>query len=187
MNELQHSGSSPVHAANVRRATTRVLRLVGRNIDAVAVLPVALAVVAWLANTLVGFAPTLTRLTFWDMVLYLLAVGGGITVIEIVTFTVANLIDPDRRGDDHQDGDDLWDATQVLTKNADAIGEGADYDGICLALRASKVMPALHGLTVKLRDAYARDGEMEEASALSDTEAMVRAAAESLGHRDIAQ
>ncbi|MET8859241.1 hypothetical protein [Streptomyces sp. NPDC004579] len=182
MTESQPIDSSLIRTANVRRATTRVLRLVGRNIDTAANLPVALAVLTWIANTVVEFAPALTRLTVWDVILYLLAVGGGIAVIENVTLTVASLIDPDS----DRDGDDLWDAAQVLTKNAVAVGEGgADYGDVCIALQASRVMPALHGLTAQLRDAYARDGDMEEASALSDTEALIRTAAESLGHRDI--
>ncbi|QHC33916.1 hypothetical protein [Streptomyces sp. HF10] len=96
--------------------------------------------------------------------------------------SVADWIDPDSR-----DGDDLWDVATALRVNADDIASGADYDDIRLALQVSQVLPALHGLTVQLRNGYALDGEMEEAAALSDTAALVRAAAESMGHLDLGE
>jgi hypothetical protein len=75
----------------------------------------------------------------------------------------------------------------MFQAHAAAIADGADYDEIRLALQASQVLPALHGLFDELRNAYAVSDEMDEAAALSDTVALVRNAAASFGHHDIGQ
>ncbi|WP_186779924.1 hypothetical protein [Streptomyces salinarius] len=111
-------------------------------------------------------------------------VGAGVLawMVNDVTEFAPVLTDPDSR-----DGDDLWEATTALRDTVKGITNGADYDDVRLALQASQVLPALHELTVHLRSAYAQDGEMAEAAALSDTVALVRAAAESMGHCDLSE
>ncbi|MFE0453129.1 hypothetical protein ACFW2D_17950 [Streptomyces sp. NPDC058914] len=161
--------------------TSYVLRLVGDYVGTVTVGAVAVAAVAWMANDVHEFAPAL-NVTSGVAILLILAAWGSARLIESFAYDAADRIDPGVR-----DGDDLWDATKAFQANVRDITEGADYDDIRIALQASQVLPALHGLTVQLRNAYAKDGEMEEASALSDTVALLHAAAESLGHRDIGE
>ncbi|MFJ3183950.1 hypothetical protein ACIPJN_36945 [Streptomyces sp. NPDC086796] len=183
MTAIQHLSStdSRSRALRARRHTTRVLHLVGDHIGTVALGAVGVAVVARIVNDIVEFAPVL-NVTDGVAVLLVLAVWGAARLVEGFAYDIADRVDPDSR-----DGDDLWDVTTALRANVEDITNGADYDEIRLALQTSKTLPALYELTVQLRNAYAQDGEMEEASALSDTAALVRAAAESLGHRDIGQ
>ncbi|MGW3414579.1 hypothetical protein [Streptomyces sp. NPDC000888] len=182
MTQTQHLVSISSGFTKALRLTTRVLRLVGDHTGTVAVWTAAVGVVVWMANDVAGFAPVLDRFTAGDMILLLLALAGGITLVEAIAFGAANALDPDAR-----DGDDLWDAVQVINRNLVDISQGADYDDVRIALQTSGVLPALHALTTSLRDEYANDGEMEEASALSDTTALIRSAAESFGHRDLGQ
>ncbi|MEV5774266.1 hypothetical protein AB0L49_23900 [Streptomyces antimycoticus] len=183
MTAIQHLNSADGHgrALRAQRHTTRILRLVGDHIGTAALGIAAVAVAAWMANDVVEFAPVL-NLTEGVVILLILAVWGAARLIESFAYDLAEWIDPDSR-----DGDDLWDATTAFRDNAEDITNGADYDDIRLTLQTSQVLPALHGLAAQLRNAYAQDGEMEEASALSDTAALLRAAAESLGHRDLSE
>lgn len=169
--------STDVHGRvlRARRRTTRVLRVVGDHVQVVTLAAIAIGVVAWMVNDVAEFAPVL-NVTDGVAILLILAAWGTARVVEGCAYDVADLIDPDSR-----DGDDLWDATTAFRANSEDITNGADYDDIRLALQASLVVPALHELTVQLRNAYAQDGEMEEASALSDTAALLRAVAESMG------
>lgn len=183
MTAIQHLNSSDLRGRALRalRLTVRVLRLVGDHAGNVGVGVVAAAVLAWMVNDVVEFT-TVLNITSGRAILLILAAWGTARLIEAAAYDVADWIDPDSR-----DGDDLWDVTTALRANAEDITNGANYDDIRLALQTSEVLPALHGLTVLLRSAYAQDGEMEEAAALSDTAALVRAAAESMGHRDLSE
>lgn len=181
MTAIQHFTSADGRALRALRRTTHVLRLVGDHIGNVAVSTVAVGVVAWMVNTLAEFAPVL-NITDGVAILLVLATWGAALLLKGFAYDIADRIDPDLR-----DGDDLWDATQVFQANSADLAEGADYDDIRLALQASQVLPALYGLTEQLRNEYAKDGEMEEAAALSDTVALLRAAAQSFGHHDTGQ
>lgn len=183
MTAIQHLNPAGGHgrALQALRRTTLVLRLVGDYIGIVAVGAVAVGVVAWMANDVVEFAPVL-NVTANVAILLVLATWGAARLIEGLAYDIADRIDPDLR-----DGDNLWDATTVFQANAADLAEGANYDDIRLALQDSQVLPALYGLTEQLRNEYAKDGEMEEASALGDTAALIRAAAQSFGHHDIGQ
>ncbi|MEU2380375.1 hypothetical protein [Streptomyces misionensis] len=163
------------------RRTTHVLRLVGDHVPTVAIGAIGAGALAWMVNRVTEFAPVLD-LTEYMADLLILATWGMALLIKSFVYDVADRIDPDAR-----DGDDLWKAATSFQDTAEDIINGADYDDIRLALQASQVLPALHGLTVQLRNAYALDGEIEEAAALSDTVALVRAAAESMGHRDLSE
>ncbi|GHI98211.1 hypothetical protein TPA0906_00770 [Streptomyces olivaceus] len=180
MTAIQHSNSSDLRGRALRLAV-HALRLAGDHAESVGILVVAVAVIAWVVNGLVEFT-TVLNIPFGGAILLILAARGTVRLIETATSGIAARIDPDSR-----DGDDLWDVTTALRANAEAITNGANYDDIRLALQTSEVLPALHGLTVQLRSAYAQEGEMEEAAALSDTVALVRAAAESMGHRDLSE
>ncbi|MBC2869836.1 hypothetical protein [Streptomyces mexicanus] len=168
-------------ALRARRCTTRVLRLVGDHISTVAVGVVGAGALAWMINHVTEFAPVL-NITDNMAILLILATWGTAHLVKGFAYDVADGIDPDAR-----DGDDLWKAATAFRDTAEDITNGANYDDIRLALQTSQVLPALHELTVHLRGAYALDGEMEEAAALSDTVALVRVAAESLGHRDLSE
>lgn len=163
------------------RRTTRILRLVGDHVPTVAAGVVAAGVLAWTVNDVTEFAPVLS-ITHNMAMLLVLATWGAALLVKNLVHVIADVINPDSR-----DGDSLWEATTALRDTVEDITNGADYDDVRLALQASQVLPALHELTVQLRGAYARDGEMEEAAALSDTAALVRAAAESMGHRDLSE
>ncbi len=175
-----HLNSAGGHRSVLRR-TTHVLRLVGDHITTVAAGVVGAGFLAYMVNDVTEFAPVLTITDNMAMLL-ILATWGAALLVKGFAYEIADRIDPDSR-----DGDDLWEATTVLRDTVEDLTNGADYDDIRLALQASQVLPALHELTVHLRGAYARDGEMEEAAALSDTVALVRAAAESMGHRDLSE
>ncbi|MEU5483505.1 hypothetical protein [Streptomyces mirabilis] len=177
MTEIQHlnSADSRGRALRARQHITHGLRLLGDHIGTVAIVVAGAGVAARIVNSIVEFAPVL-NVTDGMAALLILAVWGAALLVKGFAYDIADRIDPDLR-----DGDDLWDATKVFQANAADIAEGANYDDIRLALQASQVVPALHGLTVLLRNAYAQDGEMEEASALSDTAALLRAVAESMG------
>lgn len=179
MTAIQHFNSADGRALRALRRTTHALRLVGDHVSTVAVGVVGAGVLAWMVNDVTEFAPVL-NITDNMAMLLVLATWGTALLIKGFAYYVADRIDPDAR-----DGDDLWDATTALRDTVEDITNGANYDDILLALQASQVLPALHELTVHLRGAYAQDGEMEEAAALSDTVALVRAAAESMGHRDL--
>ncbi|MEV6425001.1 hypothetical protein [Streptomyces sp. NPDC051662] len=183
MTAIQHLNStdSRGRALRARRHTARVLHLVGDHIGTLAIGVVGAGVVAWIVNDIVEFAPVL-NVTEGVAVLLVLAVWGAARMVEGFAYDAADRIDPDSR-----DGDDLWDATTAFQGTVEDLANGANYDDIRLALQASNALPALHGLTVQLRNAYAQDGEMEEAAALSDTAALIRAAAESMGHRDLSE
>ncbi|MDX2698938.1 hypothetical protein [Streptomyces ipomoeae] len=173
--------SADGHGRGLRalRLTTHVLRRVGDRVQAVALGVVGVAVAAWMVNGVVDFTPVLD-VTEGVAILLILATWGVARLIEGFAYDVADWIDPDAR-----DGDDLFSAATLLQGNVDDLRQGADYDDIRLGLQASNVLPVLYVLTTSLRNEYANDGEMEEASALSDTAALVRAAAESFGHKDI--
>lgn len=175
-----HLNSADGHGRALRR-TTHVLRLVGDHVSTVAVGVVGAGVLAWMVNDVTEFAPVLT-ITGNMAMLLVLATWGAALLVKGFAYDIADRIDPDGR-----DGDDLWEATTAFRDAVEDITNGANYDDIRLALSASQVLPALHELTVHLRGAYAQDGEMEEAAALSDTVALVRAAAESMGHRDLSE
>ncbi|MET9016884.1 hypothetical protein ABZX74_39410 [Streptomyces olivaceoviridis] len=176
-----NSADGDGRALRARRRTTQVLRLVGDHVSTVAVGFAGAGALAWMMNDVTEFAPVL-NISDNMAILLVLATWGTAMVIKGFAYDVADRIDPDSR-----DGDDLWDATTALRDTAEEITSGADYDDVRLALQASQVLPALHGLTVQLRNAYVQDGEMEEAAALADTVALVRAAAESMGHRDLSE
>ncbi|MGW5042143.1 hypothetical protein ACWEQK_28700 [Streptomyces parvulus] len=178
-----HLNSADGHgrALQALRRTTHVLRLVGDHVSTVAVGFICAGALAWMVNDVTEFAPVLT-ITGNMAILLALATAGAALLVKGFADDIADRIDPDRR-----DGDDLWEATTALRDAVEDVTNGADYDDIRLALQASQVLPALHELTVHLRGAYAKDGEMEEAAALSDTVALVRAAAESMGHRDLSE
>ncbi|OEJ20811.1 hypothetical protein AR457_41815 (plasmid) [Streptomyces agglomeratus] len=180
MTAIQHLNAAGDHGRSRQalRRSTRALRLVGDHVGRVTVVALAVTVLAGMVNDIVEFAPVL-NLTSGVEILLILAGWGAARVIEEIAYDVADRIDPDLR-----DGDDLWDATQVLQANAAALAEGANYDHVRRSLQASQVLPALHGLTEQLRDDYAKNDEMQEASALSDTAALIRAAAQSFGHHD---
>ncbi|MFI9801973.1 hypothetical protein [Streptomyces sp. NPDC052302] len=163
------------------RRTTHVLRLIGDHVPTAAAGVVVAGVLAWTVNDVTEFAPVLTITANMAMLL-ILATWGAALLVKGFAYYIADRIDPDSR-----DGDDLWDATTALRGAVEDITNGANYDDICLNLQASRVLPALHELTGHLRNAYAEDGEMAEAAALSDTVALVRAAAESMGHRDLSE
>ncbi|MGC5000619.1 hypothetical protein [Streptomyces sp. DT195] len=177
LNSTDHSG----RALRARRRTTHGLRVVGDQVQTAVFGAVLAAVAAWMVNSVVGFASVL-NVTGGVAILLVLAGWGAAQVIRSCAYDVADMIDPDSR-----DGDVLWGTTKVVRALAEDVTHGADYDDIRLALQASGLVPALHELTVQLRGAYAEDGEMEEASALSDTVALVRAAAQSLGHQDLGE
>lgn len=181
MTAIQHFNSADGRALRALRRTTLVLRLVGDHVSTVAVGVVGAGVLAWMVNDVTEFAPVLTITDNMAMLL-VLATWGAALLVKGFAYDIADRIDPDSR-----DGDDLWEATTALRDTVEDITNGANYDDIRLALQASQVLPALHELTVHLRGAYAQDGEMEEAAALSDTVALVRAAAESMGHRDLSE
>ncbi|MEW2265933.1 hypothetical protein ACGF5T_33470 [Streptomyces sp. NPDC047853] len=176
-----NSANGHGHALLALRRTTHVLRLVGDHVSTVAVGVVGAGVLAWMVNDVTEFTPVLT-ITANMAILLILATWGAALLVKGFAYDIADRIDPDSR-----DGDDLWEATTALRDTVEDITNGANYDDIRLALQASQVLPALHELTVHLRGAYAQDGEMEEAAALSDTVALVRAAAESMGHRDLSE
>lgn len=176
-----NSAEGPSRTLRALRRTTHVLRLVGDHISTVAVGVVGAGVLGWMVNDVTGFASVLT-ITDNMAILLVLATWGTALLIKALAYDVADRIDPDAC-----DGEDLWDAATVFRDTVEDITNGANYDDIRLALQASQVLPALHELTVHLRGAYAQDGEMEEAAALSDTVALVRAAAESMGHRDLSE
>ncbi|WP_055689232.1 hypothetical protein [Streptomyces prasinus] len=178
-----HLNSADGHgrALRVLRRTTHVLRLVGDHVSTVAVGVVGAGVLTWMVNDVTEFVPVLTITDNMAMLL-VLATWGAALLVKGFAYDIADRIDPDGR-----DGDDLWEATTALRDAVEDITNGANYDDIRLALQASQVLPTLHELTVHLRGAYAQDGEMEEAAALSDTVALVRAAAESMGHRDLSE
>ncbi|MEU0287503.1 hypothetical protein [Streptomyces sp. NPDC006147] len=178
-----HLNSADSHGRALRalRRTTHILRLVGDHITTVAAGVVGAGFLAYMVNDVTEFAPVLTITDNMAMLL-ILATWGAALLVKGFAYEIADRIDPDSR-----DGDDLWEATTVLRDTVEDLTNGADYDDIRLALQASQVLPALHELTVHLRGAYAQDGEMEEAAALSDTVALVRAAAESMGHRDLSE
>ncbi|GHB75890.1 hypothetical protein GCM10010331_74670 [Streptomyces xanthochromogenes] len=183
MTAIQHLNSRDLHgrALRARRLTVRVLRLVGIHAGNVTIGAIYAAVIAWMVNDVVEFT-TVLNITSNRVILLILAAWGTTQLIRAAAYDIADRVDPDRR-----DSDDLWDVAAALRANAQDITNGADYDEIRLALQTSEVLPALHGLTARLRGAYAQDGEMEEASALSDTTALIRAAAESLGHRELSE
>ncbi|WP_328418419.1 hypothetical protein OG542_40380 (plasmid) [Streptomyces violaceus] len=181
MTAIQHFNSADGRALRALRRTTHVLRLVGDHVSTVAAGVVGAGVLAWMVNDVTEFAPVLTITDNMAMLL-VLATWGAALLVKGFAYDTADRIDPDSR-----DGDDLWEATTAFRDTVEDITNGADYDDIRLALQASQVLPALHELTVHLRGAYAQDGEMEEAAALSDTAALVRAAAESMGHRDLSE
>ncbi|MEH0589826.1 hypothetical protein QA942_39675 [Streptomyces sp. B21-106] len=168
-------------ALRALRLTVRALRLVGDHAGNVGISALLAAVIAWMVNDVVEFT-TVLNVTSGKAILLILATWGAARLIEAAAYDVADWIDPDSR-----DGGDLWDATTAFRDSVEDITNGADYDDIRLALQASLALPALHELTVQLRNAYAQDGEMEEASALSDTAALVRAAAESMGHHGLSE
>lgn len=183
MTETQQLATVPAGGRGTKalRLTTHALRRVGDLVGAVTTWTATGLVVAWMANDVFEFTPLLD-VTGNMAILLLLAAAGAAAVIESMAYDIADRIDPDTR-----DGDDLWDAVKVLNQNVADISQGADYDDVRLALQASGVLPALFALTASLRDEYANDGEMEEASALSNTAALVRAAAESFGHKDLGE
>ncbi|MCX4682593.1 hypothetical protein OG413_46265 [Streptomyces sp. NBC_01433] len=194
MTEIQHLNSTDSRAPQALSHITRALRLVGDHVQTVAIGAMGVAVAARFVNEIgiVEFAPV-PNVTDGVAALLILAVYGAARIVEGFAYAVADRIDPDScDGDDLRDataafranGDDLWDVTAAFRANAEDITNGADYEAIRLALQASEALPALHELTVQLRSAYAQDGEVEEVSALDDTAALIRAAAESLGHRD---
>ncbi|MFD5588792.1 hypothetical protein ACFWII_33930 [Streptomyces sp. NPDC127063] len=173
--------SADGRALRALRHTTHVLRLVGDYVSTVAAGVALAGALAWVANDVTEFTPVL-NITNAMAALLILATWGAALLVKGLAYDVADRIDPDAR-----DGDDLWEATTALRDTVEDITNGANYDDIRLALQASQVLPALHELTVHLRGAYAQDGETDEAAALSDTAALVRAAAESLGHRDLSE
>jgi hypothetical protein len=176
-----HLTSTRGRALRALRRTTHVLRLVGDYVSAVWLCGIVVGALAWMANSVSEFTPVL-NMTANMVILLVLATWATAQWIEGCAYEVADRIDPDSR-----DGDDLWEATTALRDAVEDITNGANYDDIRLALQASQVLPALHELTVHLRGAYAQDGEMEEAAALSDTVALIRAAAESMGHRNLSE
>ncbi|MFC9803301.1 hypothetical protein ACFWGE_21520 [Streptomyces bacillaris] len=183
MTEIQHLNStdSRGRALRARRHITHGLRLVGDHVSTLAVVVAGVGVAVWIANDIVEFAPVL-NITDGMAALLILATWGAALLVKGLAYSAADRIDPDSR-----DGDELWEATTVFKDAVEDLANGANYDNIRLALQASNALPALYELTVQLRTAYAQDGEMDEAAALSDTAALVRAAAQSFGHRDIGQ
>ncbi|MEU2098705.1 hypothetical protein ABZ741_21250 [Streptomyces globisporus] len=183
MTEIQHLNStdSRGRALRARRHITHGLRLLGDHIGNLAIAVIGVGVAARITNDIVEFAPVL-NIADGMAVLLILATWGAALLVAGFAYYAADLIDPDSR-----DGDDLWDATTAFKDTVEDLTNGANYDDIRLALQASNALPALYELTVQLRTAYAQDGEMDEAAALSDTAALVRAAAQSFGHRDIGQ
>ncbi|MFI8177965.1 hypothetical protein ACIF6H_32245 [Streptomyces microflavus] len=183
MTKIQHLNStdSRGRALRARRHLTHGLRLLGDHIGNLAITVIGVSVAARITNDIVEFAPVL-NIADGMAVLLILATWGAALLVTGFAYYAADLIDPDSR-----DGDDLWDATTAFKDTVEDLTNGANYDDIRLALQASNALPALYELTVQLRTAYAQDGEMDEAAALSDTAALVRAAAQSFGHRDIGQ
>ncbi|QDN84357.1 hypothetical protein [Streptomyces sp. RLB3-6] len=183
MTEIQQLSTTPDDSRGIkalRRTTTHVLRLVGDYVGIGTVAVASLGVVGYIANAVAGVVPAFDQVTVAGLIVVILATWGGAQLIELVSYGTAAAIDPDAK-----DGDDLWDAAKVLRANAADISQGVDYDDVRLGLQASNVLPALYVLTTALRNEYASDGEMEEASAISDTAALLRAAAESFGHKDV--
>lgn len=178
-----HLNSADGHGRALRtlRRTTHVLRLVGDHVSTIAAGVIGAGVLAWMVNDVTEFAPVLTITDNMAMLL-VLATWGAALLVKGFAYDIADRIDPDSR-----DGDDLWDATTAFRDAVEDITNGANYDDIRLALQASQVLPALYALTAQLCLEYAKEQELEEAAALSDTAALVRAAAESMGHRDLSQ
>ncbi|MEW1551302.1 hypothetical protein [Streptomyces tsukubensis] len=183
MTTIQRLSPSAGRGGRALRRTTRTLLLVGDNIQAAAVGLVVSVSAAWMLNDSVGFssAPVL-NVSGGMAVLLVLAVWGAARLIENITYDIADRISPAQH-----DGGDLWAVTSTLQAEAAALADGADHDDIRAALQASQVLPALHGLMEELNTAYARNGALEESSALWDTTALLRAAAHSFGHGDIGQ
>lgn len=119
-----------------RRAVTWTLRFVGHSADLI-------GAVCILAAALKGQARG------WELLLLALAVYGGTKAVEYVTFSTAELLDPDAR-----DGDLLQNAELLIREIHEDLKNGADTDEVVTNLRESHLAGALADLVRDLADKH---------------------------------
>ncbi|MCT9142421.1 hypothetical protein [Streptomyces violarus] len=181
MTEINSISAAPAgsRGTKARRLSARIAWETSERVTGLAFGVFLLAFVGGVVNKYSGALPVYDDVTGTDMGIFFLALWGGAKVLEALADEFAEWINPDAR-----DGDLLFAVAAQIEQVTSDVRQGADYDDVRLALQSSNLTPGLYALATVLRDEYAREGEMEEASALSDTAALARAVAISLGHRD---
>ncbi|MDQ0945994.1 hypothetical protein [Streptomyces sp. V1I1] len=121
----------------------------------------------------------LTSANEWTLLAYGVLLYGANHIVNNITETSNDLIDPDR-----WDGDVAYEMAKDLAQLRADIDLGADIDDVLDSLRSSGLIPELAATTSALTDRYAARGDQEESWKLRTAEQYLRTADQTIGYHN---